>query len=312
MKWCKIKEYWIIEFKRAEMSVNNRLTQTLRNAKIIPFDLNSKFVFFSDCHRGVNDWADDFAHNQTIFFHALQSYNREKFTYVEVGDGDEMWENKQFMEIRKSHSHIFWELSKFYHDGRFLMLYGNHDIEKRDRRVVRRNLHSYLEDRSGERKPLFPGITVHESLLLKPVGGGKSIFVLHGHQADPINDRYWRLGKFLCRNFWKPLQLLGIKDRTSPAQNFYKRNKVEKRLINWTRENNLITIAGHTHRSRFPDKFDTPYYNDGSGVHPRCITGIEISQGEIVLVKWAVACDLNGALYIQRSEIEGPRRLIGS
>ena len=37
-----------------------------------------------------------------------------------------------FFEIRNAHSHIFWELSKFYHQGRLIMLYGNHDIEKRN------------------------------------------------------------------------------------------------------------------------------------------------------------------------------------
>jgi UDP-2,3-diacylglucosamine pyrophosphatase LpxH len=287
------------------------LTQTLHNAKVLPFDQDSKFIFFSDCHRGVNDWADDFANNQTIFFHAIQWYNRMKFTYVEVGDGDELWENKHFGEIRKSHSHVFWELAKFYVEGRMYMLYGNHDIEKRNRKLVKRELYSYYQERSDTQQQLFPGITVYESLLLKPSDGGKDILVFHGHQADPINDRYWWIGKFMCRYFWKPLQLVGIHDPTSPAKDFKKRNTVEQRITEWTKENDLITLAGHTHRPRFPDKYETPYYNDGSCVHPRCITGIEISNGEIVLVKWAVTPDENGALRIQRQQIEGPRRLIG-
>jgi UDP-2,3-diacylglucosamine pyrophosphatase LpxH len=284
----------------------------LKNAKVIPFNQNSKLILFSDCHRGVNDWADDFAHNQTIFFYAIQQYNQQKFTYIEVGDGDEMWENRHFGDIRKAHSHIFWELAKFYEDNRLYMLYGNHDIEKRYRRVVSRNLYSYIEDRSGLKKPLFPNIKVHESLLLRPPSGEKNILVLHGHQADPMNDKYWWIGKFFNRTFWKYFQLMGIKDPTSPAKNFRIRNKVEQRLIEWTKANNLITIAGHTHRSRFPDKFEVPYYNDGSCVHPRCITGIEIVNGEIILVKWGVTCDQAGVLKIERKVIEGPRRILSN
>lgn len=293
------------------MSVEQRLDQVLDSAKTLPLTPESKLVFFSDCHRGVNDWADDFAHNQTIFFHAIQQYNQENFTYIEVGDGDELWENSHFSEIRKSHSHIFWELSKFYREGRLIMLYGNHDIEKRYPKVAERDLYTYLEDRSRELKPLFPNITVHESLVFRPSDGGKVILVLHGHQADPANDRFWRWGKFFSRHFWKPLQLLGIHDFTSAAKNYVKGNKVESRLIAWTAQNNLITIAGHTHRPRFPDKFEVPYYNSGSCVHPRCITAIEIARGEITLVKWCIASDQNGVLTIQRQEIDGPRRLIG-
>ena len=293
------------------MNVIKRLDQALANAKTLPLTIDSKLVFFSDCHRGINDWADDFAHNQTIFFHALQQYNKQNFTYIEVGDGDEMWENRYFADIRKAHSHIFWELSKMYRQGRMLMLYGNHDIEKSNPKVVARDLFSYYEELTDEIKPLFPNITVHESLLLRPSDGGKDILVLHGHQADPANDQFWRLWKFVTRYFWTPLQLLGIHDPTSAAKNFSKANKIERSLMEWSTQRDLITIAGHTHRPRFPDKFEIPYYNSGSCVHPRCITAIEIVSGEIILVKWCIASDQNGVLTIQRQEIEGPRRLIG-
>lgn len=293
------------------MSVNKRLTETLHHATVIPFNKESKFVLFSDCHRGVNDWADDFAHNQSIFFYALQWYNQREYTYIEVGDGDEMWENRDFNDIRQAHSHVFWEMAKFHQAGRFLMIYGNHDMEKREPKVLARDFYSYYEERSGEQRPLFPNMVSYESLLLKPSDGGKPILVLHGHQADPVNDRYWWVGRLFSRCFWKPLQLVGLHDFTSPAKNYSKRLAVDQRLIDWTASRNLITIAGHTHRSRFPDKYEVAYYNTGSCVHPRSITGLEIKDGEIMLVKWAVTPDQNGTLRIERQLLEGPRRLIG-
>ena len=72
------------------MSVTQRLDQVFEEAKLIEFDNASRFIIFSDCHRGDNSWADDFAHNQVIFFHAMQYYLQKDFTYIEAGDGNEL------------------------------------------------------------------------------------------------------------------------------------------------------------------------------------------------------------------------------
>ena len=72
------------------MSVASRLSEVFESSEKIPFDDSSKFILFSDCHRGDNSWTDDFAQNQNIFFHALNFYYDGGFTYIEVGDGDEL------------------------------------------------------------------------------------------------------------------------------------------------------------------------------------------------------------------------------
>ena len=96
------------------MSTFNRLTKVFNSSKELQFDNSSKLVFMSDCHRGDNSWADNFAHNQNLMFTALSHYYNKDFTYIEIGDGDELWENRKFSTIRQSHSHIFWILRKFY------------------------------------------------------------------------------------------------------------------------------------------------------------------------------------------------------
>ena len=73
------------------MSSRNRFSNAYRLAKRIEFDDSSKFIVFSDCHRGDNSFADDFANNRNIYFHALKHYYNEGFTYCELGDGDELW-----------------------------------------------------------------------------------------------------------------------------------------------------------------------------------------------------------------------------
>ena len=61
------------------MSSRFRLSRAYEQAKVIPFDNNSKFILFSDCHRGDNSFADDFAKNRNIYFHALKHYFNDGF-----------------------------------------------------------------------------------------------------------------------------------------------------------------------------------------------------------------------------------------
>ena len=73
---------------------------------------------------------------------------------------------------------------------------------------------------------------------------------------------------------------------------------------------NIFTITGHTHRPRFPEPGDIAYFNDGSCVHPRSITGLEIENGEISLVKWNISTTEDGTLKVVRLLLEGPQKLI--
>ena len=70
-----------------------------------------------------------------------------------------------------------------------------------------------------------------------------------------------------------------------------------------------MLIAGHTHRPVFPSAEEPAYYNDGSCVHPRCITCIEIAGGEIMLAKWAYFIKKDGTVSVGREMLEAPRKL---
>jgi UDP-2,3-diacylglucosamine pyrophosphatase LpxH len=291
------------------MSTSKRLTEVFESAHEIPFDDSSKFVFFSDCHRGDNSWADDFAHNQTLLFHALNYYYNEGFTYIEVGDVDELWENRDFADIRRAHSHVFWLIRKFHTEQRFHLIWGNHDIERKDPTTVAKTLYRYYDDRSGEYKPLFEGIQVYEGITLRHADRGYSLFLVHGHQGDLINDRLWWLGRLFVRHFWRHLQLLGVRDPTSPAKNLVKQGQIEQKIIEWVKDKDQMTICGHTHRPMFPRVGEPLYFNTGSCVHPRCITGIEIVNGEIALIKWWVRPMPGGGLHVVNEPIVKPEKI---
>jgi UDP-2,3-diacylglucosamine pyrophosphatase LpxH len=291
------------------MLAKKRLTKVFQSSQEIPYDDSSKIILFSDCHRGDNGWADDFADNQCLFFHALNHYYKSGYTYIELGDGDELWENNKFEVIRLAHSHIFWLLKKFHDANRFYLIYGNHNNELKNQNYVAKKLYEFIDERTDETASLFDGIEIHEGLVLKHTKTGRKIFLVHGHQGDVWNDYLWWISRTMVRHFWRHLQLLGINEITSPAQNNKKRKKIENWLTDWVQENDQMLIAGHTHRPRFPGRNEASYYNDGSCVHPRCITGIEIENDEICLIKWSFEPNEEGALYVKRNLLAGPRKL---
>lgn len=288
----------------------HRLTRAYKNAKTVPFDNQSKLILFSDCHRSDNSFADDFANNRNIYFHALKHYYQEGFQYCEIGDGDELWENLSFQPILEAHKNVY-ELMKLFHDEKRLhMVWGNHDMVYRNPSYVGKTLSSYFDPKTGTDVDLFRDIKFHEALILKHAETQKELFLTHGHQADWWNYVAWRWNRFLVRILWKPLNVMGIADPTSPAKNYKELIKVERRIKNWiVQNNNLITVVGHTHRPRFPEPGDIPFFNDGSCVHPRSITGIEIEHGEISLIKWQISTKDDGTLQIVRVLLEGPKKL---
>ena len=292
-------------------SSKKRLDKAYKEAKIINFNDASKFILFSDCHRGDNSFADDFANNRNIYFHALKHYYNEDFQYIEVGDGDELWENLNFKSIFEAHKNVFLQLKEFHLEKRLHMIYGNHDMVYKNPKYVKKHLSTYFEPVSGEDIELFKDITYHEGIVLKHTETNQEIFLTHGHQADWWNYTFWKWSRFMVRVLWKPLNVMGIADPTSPAKNYTELIKVERKTKKWIAENNnLITVVGHTHRPRFPEPGDIAFFNDGSCVHPRSITGIEIENGNISLIKWMISTSENGTLKVVRVLLEGPEKLI--
>lgn len=287
------------------MSSNHRISRAFKQAKKLPLNSQSKYILFSDCHRGDNSFADDFSHNRKIFHYALSQYLQKDFTYIELGDGDELWENK-FVNIFNANKHVYLLLKKFHDKNRLHLIWGNHDMDYRNPKNVKKNLNYYYDVIDGKEKELMINISFSEAIRLEQEDK-KSIFLMHGHQADWFNYNFWKLSRFLVKILWRPLQLIGINDPTSPAQNFKELIKVESRIEKWIKNNNnQMTITGHTHRPRFPSQNELPHFNDGSCVHPRCITGLEIENNKITLIKWHLATNKNGTMQITRTILEGP------
>lgn len=292
------------------ISYRKRLNRVYQEASVVSFSNDDKIILFSDCHRGDNSYADDFANNRNIYYHALKHYYEEGFTYIELGDGDELWENVHFKSIFEAHKNVFLLMKKFFDANRLHMVWGNHDMVYSNPRYVKKYLSTYFEPVEEINLPLFPGLTVTESLILYNPETHTKLLLIHGHQADTWNYVFWKWSRFLVRILWKPLNIIGISDPTSPAKNYQELIRIERRIKRWISENNRIPIiAGHTHRPRFPNYDSIPFFNTGSCVHPRSITGLEIENGQITLIKWDTQTTPEGLLQIVRTVLEGPREL---
>ena len=271
--------------------------------KYIDVTKNKRFIIMSDMHRGDGSCTDDFAHNSLIFKCALEYYFNEDFTLIELGDAEELWENKKFDQIYITHSSIYEWLMKFHahKQGRYIKIWGNHDLFWKDKRDD-----SLLQD-------IFPSIRMYESAV---INAEHPIMLIHGHQFDASCSGRAILSKAVVRHVWPFLQRCGFKDPTRAADNPGKCNCVDEDIHHWSKTNDEgidVVIAGHTHRPVYENlslterryneqkigapgitrnkRPDSCYFNAGSCVHPRCITGIELTfdngRPTLSLIKWA-------------------------
>jgi len=289
----------------------------LERVKHLTLNPGMKLIVMSDMHRGDGSGADDFAQNSLIYRCALEYYLENGFTYIELGDAEELWENDNFDQIYITHTPVYELLAKF-HDPdpektRYLKVWGNHDL--------------YWKDNESVYRQLFPGMQIYEGIILND-----KILLIHGHQADPkCCGEVANISKFFVHNFWTEFQRLGAKDPTRAATNPGLCNEVDERLHEWATHNDkgiTTIIAGHTHRAVFENlsiterryleskvkteiikiknEPDSNYFNSGSCVHPRGITGIEIifeKDLRFMLIEWLYSVEGN-ALTIRRTVLE--------
>lgn len=288
------------------MRTDKRLTKAYKQAKIEYFDSNSRFIIFSDIHRGDDSVSDEFTRNQYIFLHALNYYNNNGYVYIEAGDGDELWEHKKFKHIRLAHKDVFIAMKKFFDDGRLIMLYGNHNIYIKSKTYVKENYYSFYDEYEQKHVELFKNLEPQEAIILKNKVTEQEILIVHGHQGDVINDQFWLISMLLLRYFWRFMHLVGFENPSSPARNMFKRHKVERAYNKWIKKNKIMLICGHTHRPKFPKSKELPYFNTGCCIHTRGVPGIELVDDKIIMVDWRISADSEGIMHIQRTVVRGP------
>jgi predicted phosphodiesterase len=184
-----------------------------------------------------------------------------------------------------------------FHPQRYTKTFGNHDIIWKDRFAVAFYLKKYFT----------PTPVVYEGIIIKLNGlsSALNIFLTHGHQGDLMSDNN-AVSTWLVAHIWMPLQRFLRININSASTDFTLRNLHNKMMYEWSSgQKNLLLITGHTHSPVFAsgrylnhpsNKIHTDaahglltpgYFNSGCCCFDDGdITGIEIADGFIRLIKW--------------------------
>jgi predicted phosphodiesterase len=268
-----------------------------KNKKTATINFNSatdSFIIFSDQHKGNKDRADDFTASEANYIAALNYYQQNCFTYINLGDAEEVWKYKVVDVLPKNKAALFAEAA-FQHDNKYYRTFGNHDIIWKNKWDVKLLLSDYFK------MPL----TITEGIVLKTMVNEQplTIFCTHGHQGDKLSDNN-AVSTWLVAHIWAPIQRYLQININTPSKDDTLLNKHNKMMYQWSSsKKKLLLITGHTHKPVFASgKYSSHPSNKITGVeallkptyfNSGCccfndgdITGIELSEGFIRLVKW--------------------------
>ena len=102
--------------------------QPSRKGPFFKFDLNEgRIIIFSDQHKGAKNGADDFMLCEPNYLAALDHYDQNGFFFISLGDNDELWENR-WPAVKKNNTASFEKEKKFIERRAFIKIFGNHDL----------------------------------------------------------------------------------------------------------------------------------------------------------------------------------------
>lgn len=210
---------------------------------VIPFDKQTgRFIILSDQHKGARDGSDDFTMAEPNYLAALDYYHKNGFTYINLGDSEELWENT-LGKIKKSNEKNFAAERQFIAGNRLIKIFGNHDLYWDNDPFAWWQLKDIYKEK----------IKVYEGVILSIQEGerGIHIFCTHGHQGDAQSDGNW-FSKFFVARIWAPLQAYLLINPNTPAYDSGRKSLHNEIMYQWASgQKNMLLITGHTHQPVF-------------------------------------------------------------
>ena len=293
----------------------SRLLKTISYQKgkrglVLDIDITiDNFIIFSDQHKGNKDYADDFKDNEGNYLAALAFYLQQSYTYINLGDAEELWKFKPTAVIPNNPKSLQAE-ANFQSVNRYYRTFGNHDLMWKNQLDVILYLKSFFQ----MPLPVYEGMVLSTTINGEPL----RIFLTHGHQGDKMSDNN-ALSTWLVAHVWSPIQRYLQININTPSNDFYLRDKHNKLMYDWSsHKRNLLLVTGHTHKPVFASGKYTPslahtipviesfavlkptYFNTGCCCYnDGDITGIEIAGGYIRLIKWHTENGLPGRMVLE-------------
>ena len=237
------------DLKKYHEAVQAGLSRAYDNPDITEttFDVDrDRLIIFSDHHSGSRDGADDFWRCERSYHAALGYYFEAGHRLFLLGDVEELWENEH-EEVLNAYANTLELEREYHHAGRLERFWGNHDDSWRHDSDVEKHLDK-----------LYPGLVVREAMRIKIVDGDTPLgllFLVHGHQGTMDSDRFSGVSRLVVRYGWRPFQRRCKIPSTTPSRDYALRARHDDAMFQWARKRpeNLVLIAGHTHRPVFSD-----------------------------------------------------------
>ncbi|MDB5197649.1 MAG: metallophosphoesterase [Flaviaesturariibacter sp.] len=210
---------------------------------VIPFDsATSKFIIFSDQHKGTRNGADDFMICEPAYLAALDHYYNDGFHYVALGDCEELWENT-WPGVKAAQQPSFEKEKQFIPKNAFIKIFGNHDLMWDNDPLAS----TYLKSVYGESIPIYEGVVLQTTIGERKL----NIYCTHGHQGDEVSDGNW-FSKFFVSKIWAPLQAYLKINPNTPAYDANLKTVHNTMMYEWSAQQaDLLLITGHTHQPVF-------------------------------------------------------------
>jgi UDP-2,3-diacylglucosamine pyrophosphatase LpxH len=240
--------------------IDAALEQVLESSVRLPGTPRA-YLVISDLHLGDGSNVDASRAARPALVHLLNTYvNQISYFLVLLGDVEELWKFSPESIIEQQRD--VYNILRVYHDqGRLIRIFGNHDALWSDPAMATR----YLE-------PLFPGITVHESVqFLLP--DAIPVLLTHGHQGMYDTGSCWtRFSERFLRSVWNPLLQCCSSSAdycciATPAYSASLRGVLEPIYARFGYDHKLVLVTGHTHNGMV-DTRNQSMVNTGCASHP--------------------------------------------
>ncbi|RYZ29252.1 MAG: metallophosphoesterase [Chitinophagaceae bacterium] len=312
---------------------------------VVPFDAaKDRFIIFSDQHKGAKNGADDFMLCEPNYLAALDYYYSNNHQLIVLGDCEELWENT-LTKVMKQQQPSFDRYKKFVAQNRFYKTIGNHDLDWKndpytltqikksfgaditiydgvllqcsiaDRQLKILCTHGHQGDKASDGNwfskffvskiwaplqillkinPNTPAYdsqlkTLHNRLMYEWSTAQENLLLITGHTHQPVFESLTYIERL-----YRQLQIAEQMDDAAMIKLI--REEIHKRKFEYDHiSDEYLTMK--------PTYFNSGCccFNDGD------ITGIEIEDGQLRLVKWAVT---NGKPQRQILEEETLEKLL--
>lgn len=209
----------------------------------VPMEMNnSRFIIFSDQHKGAKNGSDDFMFAEQNYLNALGYYNQNNFHFISLGDNEELWENT-LAAVKKNNIPSFEKEKLFLQRKAFIKVFGNHDLYWNNDPFAGWQLKKIY----GEEVKTYEGVILQSTIGDKQM----NIFLTHGHQGDGQSDGN-KFSAWVVGAIWAPLQSYLDINPNTPAVNDHLKTEHNRMMYEWSEaQKNLILITGHTHQPVF-------------------------------------------------------------